>query len=114
MNIRDEGAQSEVPSDSQEHEELSEEQAQSCVAGEEKDPLEVSSDPEELESSPSAETYEDEASEEETRVAGRYGSDSPTDQDPSERRSISTGIIDLSSTRPGITLPSRQTLHETR
>ncbi|WP_455159299.1 hypothetical protein [Schaalia cardiffensis] len=114
MNVEDEGVQSEAPSDSQEHEELLEEQAQRRAAGEERDPLEVSSGPEELESSPSVETCEDEAPEEETRVVGRHGSGSPIDQDPPERESTDTGVIDLSSIRPGMTLPSRRALREAR
>lgn len=60
---------------------------------------------------------EDDPSEEETLkpVAGRHGEWMGTeDQDPPEKVSTDTGIIDLSSIRPGVTLPSRRALREAR
>lgn len=48
-------------------------------------------------------------------VAGRHGEWMGTeDQDPPEKVSTDTGIIDLSSIRPGVTLPSRRALREAR
>lgn len=48
-------------------------------------------------------------------VAGRHGEWTGTeDQDPPEKVSTDTGIIDLSSIRPGVTLPSRRALREAR
>ena len=48
-------------------------------------------------------------------VAGRHGEWAGTeDQDPPEKVSTDTGIIDLSSIRPGVTLPSRRALREAR
>lgn len=48
-------------------------------------------------------------------VAGRHGQWTGTeDQDPPEKVSTDTGIIDLSSIRPGVTLPSRRALREAR
>lgn len=48
-------------------------------------------------------------------VTGRHGEWTGTeDQDPPEKVSTDTGIIDLSSIRPGVTLPSRRALREDR
>ncbi|MDK7338571.1 hypothetical protein [Pauljensenia sp. UMB0895] len=48
-------------------------------------------------------------------VAGRHGEwAGAEDQDPPEKVSTDTGIIDLSSIRPGVTLPSRRALREAR
>lgn len=48
-------------------------------------------------------------------VTGRHGEwTGPEDQDPPEKVSTDTGIIDLSSIRPGVTLPSRRALREAR
>lgn len=48
-------------------------------------------------------------------VTGRHGEWTGTeDQDPPEKVSTDTGIIDLSSIRPGVTLPSRRALREAR
>ncbi len=55
------------------------------------------------------------AEEEAAPVRGRHGiaSDNP-DQDPPERVPMDTGIIDLSSVRPGAVLPTRRALREAR
>lgn len=55
------------------------------------------------------------AEEEAAPVRGRHGiaSDNP-DQDPPERVPTDTGIIDLSSVRPGAVLPTRRALREAR
>ena len=46
---------------------------------------------------------------------GRHGLDnSPIDQDPPERATTDTGVIDLSGIRGGRTLPSRRALREAR
>lgn len=46
---------------------------------------------------------------------GRHGLDSgPADQDPPERATTDTGVIDLSGIRGGRTLPSRRALREAR
>lgn len=46
---------------------------------------------------------------------GRHGLDNgPTDQDPPERATTDTGVIDLSGIRGGRTLPSRRALREAR
>lgn len=48
-------------------------------------------------------------------MTGRHGEWTGTeDQDPPEKVSTDTGIIDLSSIRPGVTLPSRRALREAR
>ncbi|WP_368388084.1 hypothetical protein [Schaalia turicensis] len=65
------------------------------------------------EDDPSEETPE--AEETLKPVAGRHGQWTGTeDQDPPEKVSTDTGIIDLSSIRPGVTLPSRRALREAR
>ena len=65
------------------------------------------------EDDPSEETAE--AEETLKPVAGRHGQWTGTeDQDPPEKVSTDTGIIDLSSIRPGVTLPSRRALREAR
>ena len=65
------------------------------------------------EDDPSEETPE--AEETLKPVAGRPGQWTGTeDQDPPEKVSTDTGIIDLSSIRPGVTLPSRRALREAR
>lgn len=65
------------------------------------------------EDDPSEETPE--AEETLKPVAGRHGEWTGTeDQDPPEKVSTDTGIIDLSSIRPGVTLPSRRALREAR
>ena len=46
---------------------------------------------------------------------GRHGLDNgPIDQDPPERATTDTGVIDLSGIRGGRTLPSRRALREAR
>ena len=46
---------------------------------------------------------------------GRHGVDyGPIDQDPPERATTDTGVIDLSGIRGGRTLPSRRALREAR
>lgn len=65
------------------------------------------------EDGPSEETPE--AEETLKLVTGRHGEwTGPEDQDPPEKVSTDTGIIDLSSIRPGVTLPSRRALREAR
>lgn len=65
------------------------------------------------EDDPSEETSE--AEETLKPVAGRHGEwTGSEDQDPPEKVSTDTGIIDLSSIRPGVTLPSRRALREAR
>lgn len=110
----DEGPQPETPSDSRETEDLIEEEAESSTALEEADSLEESWAPEIPESSPSAHTPAAQAQEEGTRGVGRHGAAGPVDQDPPQKESTDTGVIDLSSIRPGMTLPSRRALREAR
>ena len=65
------------------------------------------------EDGPSEETPE--AEETLKLVTGRHGEwTGAEDQDPPEKVSTDTGIIDLSSIRPGVTLPSRRALREAR
>lgn len=97
---------------------VAEDHAEAAPADEDPAPADEASDENDEQAQPSIDTSDEYVPDPLTDTferRGRHGLDNgPIDQDPPERATTDTGVIDLSGIRGGRTLPSRRALREAR
>ena len=97
---------------------VAEDHAEAAPADEDPAPADEASDENDEQAQPSIDTSDEYVTDPLTDTferRGRHGLDNgPIDQDPPERATTDTGVIDLSGIRGGRTLPSRRALREAR